>query len=169
MILAVRPIAVRDETAKLGGVSSGQVVGYEERAKTFEVVWPGVTVDHRLPIPEQGGIRAYHTDPHGPRTGSLPWRLSDGRTIVGEGWAYTYVDTDGRDEEVRDCCAIYFDDAVPALVGVVIYADLDDLADMVRELEVIPLAVLVGSDDLPLPGTDFPPLTDWSEIQADES
>jgi hypothetical protein len=40
---------------------------------------------------------------------------------------------------------------VPSLVGAVVYADIDDLAEIVRELELVPLADLVGSDDLPLP------------------
>jgi hypothetical protein len=68
------------------------------------------------------------------------------------GWAYAYVDSAGcHDGELWDCCVIAFGAAVPSLVGAVVYADIDDLAEIVRELELVPLADLVGSDDLPLP------------------
>jgi len=145
MILAVRSLALRGEAPQLRGVSSGQVVGHESRALTFEIAWDGVTIEHRLPIPEQGGIRAYHTDPVGPSTGSLPWTLTEGNTVVGEGRAYTYIDDyDGRDVSVID-----FGGAVPSLMGAMVYAD--DPAEIVRELELVTLADLVGRDDLPLP------------------
>jgi len=52
-------------------------VGHKPWALTFEVEWDGLRIEHRLPIPEQGGLRAYHTDTEGPRTGSPPWKLTD--------------------------------------------------------------------------------------------
>ena len=68
-----------------------------------------------------------------------------GKHVVGEGRAYTYVDDyDGRDVSVID-----FGGAVPSLMGAMVYAD--DPAEIVRELELVTLADLVGRDDLPLP------------------
>jgi hypothetical protein len=142
MTLAVRPLALI-EPPRLGGVSSGQVIGYEPRALTFDLRWDRAVIEHRLPIREQGGISAYHTDPEGIRTGSVEWRLTEGRAARGGGWVYTYVDFDGR-----DFCIISF--GVPTLEGVVVYAE-DDLAEIVGKLELVPLVELVGSDELPLP------------------